>query len=239
LFFSSGGEAEGLPENYRAESLNVYTSTLTTLTWDGQEFQWQDTKILKPAYRIDSQEKLEAISSEGKSAVISAEFNNAATLQNDSCQLFVNGAIVGTQFGCKKNFTVVNWQDVTNDDQAELVITTLSGISDVDGRELSDKRCVHQRLLIYERINSQLAEIANVTGCVVQSDLYGVRTLDIDGDGQVEILAANRWLTGDPCGSAFSMISGSQPNCWYEFGHQDEIYKWNGSEFVYWGLLSE
>ena len=227
------------PLNYLLNSLSVYTSTLSTFSWDGQEFQWRDTKALEPASQVDSLEKLETISSEGQTAVITAEFNNGATNQNDSCQLHVDGVIVGTEFGCKKNFTVIDWQDVTNDDQAELVITTLSGLHDIEGRALSDKECVHQRLLIYQWNNSVLTEIANITGCVVQSDLYGVRIQDIDGDEQIEILAANRWLTDDRCFSAIIGMDGSQDNCWYQFGHQDEVYKWNGSEFVYSGLLTK
>lgn len=232
-----GDPATGLPNDYYLESLNVYTSTLSVFTWDGNTFAWQDTEILEPAISIDAQNNLEAISSEGQTAVISAEFNNAPTYQNDTCQLFVDETIVGAEFDCKHNFTTVSWQDIVGDSQEELVIITLSGSRDEFGNRLSDKDCVHQRLLAYQQIDSQLIEIANITGCVVQSDFYGVQIQDVDGDRQVEILAVDGVLTEPNCGETPYAIEGIY--CWYELGYQDEVYKWNGSEFVYSGLLSE
>ena len=237
IISSLGDPASGFPNDYYLESLNVYTSTLSVFTWDGNTFLWQDTEILEPTDNIDAQNSLEAVNNEGQTAIISAEFNGAPTYQNDSCQLIIDGTLAGTKFGCKQNFTTVYWQDITGDGQEELVIIALSGAYDEFGDHLSDKNCVHQRLLVYQQTNSQLIEIANITGCVMQSDLYGVEVQDVDGDGQVEILAVDGVLTEPNCDETPYAIEGIY--CWYELGHQDEIYKWNGSEFVYSGLLSE
>jgi hypothetical protein len=234
-----GDPTSGLPHDYYLESLNVYTSTLSVFTWDGNTFAWQDTEILEPAISIDSQSSLEALSNKGQTAIISAEFNNAPTYQNDSCQLIFDGVVAGTKFGCKQNFTTVYWQDITSDGQEELVIIVLSGANDEFGNQLSDKDCVHQRLLAYQQTNSQLIEIANITGCVMQSDLYGVQIQDVDGDGQVEILAVDGVLTEPNCDETITPYAHERIYCWYELSQQDEIYRWNGSEFVYSGLLSE
>jgi hypothetical protein len=115
----------------------------------------------------------------------------------------------------------------------------LSGANDEFGNQLSDKDCVHQRLLAYQQMNSQLIEIANITGCVMQSDLYGVQIQDVDGDGQVEILAVDGVLTEPNCDETITPYAHERIYCWYELSQQDEIYRWNGSEFVYSGLLSE
>lgn len=225
-------------DDYRVDSLNVFATTLTTFTWNGQFFELQNTEVIEPTYRIDSQTISEATNITENIAKVIVESETVSTYQNDTCQVFVDEILIGAPFGCKQNFTTVNWQDITNDGIAELTIFALSGLLNPVGEELTDKGCVHQRFIAYQWIGSQLNEIANITGCVVQSDLYGVRIEDIEGDGQVEILAADSWFTETIC-----ELPSSEPilysNCWFEWGHGDEVYKWNGIEFVYWSLLSE
>lgn len=240
LSYSGGRESEGYPPYFPLESLKVYTSTLDIFSWNGIEFEWQETRILKPAIYTDSIAVLEAQNSEGQTASITTRSNKDAGLSNDICQLAVDSVALGLPFGCKNNFTVVKWQDVIGDEQAELVVIAYSGVytnSGFEGEYLSpDKDCIHQRVIIYQQENAQFKQIANVTGCVVQSDLYGIRFQDIDEDGQVEILAASSWFTAPRCWSRILGPEGQQDNCWYEFGYQNEVYKWNGSEFIYWGV---
>jgi hypothetical protein len=127
--------------------------------------------------------------------------------------------------------------DITNDSEKEIVIITFSGKwpTDTDSNQLSDIDCVHQRLLSYQWINNTAVEIANVAGCVVQSDLYGVRMEDLEGDGQLEIIAADGWTTEPFCYESDDAYLG----CWYEFGYHNLIYRWNGSQFAPAGQLPE
>ena len=135
--------------------------------------------------------------------------------------------IVGSKFGCKPNFTVVQWQDITNDDQLEIIVTTLSAdkSQDVSPSEdlLNEEGCLNQRLLAYQWSQDNIREIANIAGCVVQADLYGVQLKDWDDDGQLEILAADQ-LT-DPA---------TYYSSWSEPIVEDRIYKWSGVEFTFW-----
>lgn len=242
LSYSGGRKVEDFPPFYPLESLKIYTSTLDIFTWNGTEFAWQETQVVSPATYIDSLAVLEATSSEGKIASITTRSNDDAGHLNDICQLFIDGNVLGLEFGCKENFTAVTWQDVTSDGQEELVVVTYSGTYTDTGFagevEYPGKDCVHQRAIIYQQAGPQMQEIADVTGCVVRSDLYGVRFEDIDADGQVEILAASGQIIGSRCFSAIS-TGPTQESCWWEVGYQNEVYKWNGLEFAYWELLPE
>ncbi len=225
---------EGFAEQYfLLDSLKIFTTTLESYSWNGDTFEVQDKQIIQPYQEIASQAVLEATSQNGQTASISTQFNNSAEGKNDICQLYIDNDAVGAPFGCKRNFTVVSWQDITGDKNEELVISALSGLYYGEEVNLPSKDCFYQRLLAYQQESTQFTEIANITGCVVQSSLYGVRIDDIDGDGQVEILAANGEFTAPRCFSAIPFAgSEDQGNCWYELGHQDEIYEWNGDKFV-------
>ncbi len=245
LAYESGRKVEGFPEFSPIESLKIFTSTKDIFVWNGSRYEWQETEILTPSITIDSQNGLEAINAEGTLATVTFKNNNDAGLNNDICQLNVDGQKIGLEFGCKYNFTQLEWQDVTGDGKEELVIIAYSGVymdTGFDGQvDFPDKDCIHQRMIIYQQIDSELEKIGDVTGCVVESNLYGVRFEDIDDNEQVEILAADGWFTDSRCSSRFS-ASGpeeKQKNCWYELGYQNEVYMWNGSEFVYSGLLDE
>ena len=69
-------------------------------------------------------------------------------------------------------------------------------------------------------------EIANIVGCVVQPDMFGIAIEDIDGDQQVEIVAGGELLKypDSPCLGNF---------CWYKLNNENEIYRWDGKEFIY------
>lgn len=226
-------------------TLKIYTSTLESYVWNGSHYELQDSENLAPMQIIEPQSVLEKRLDNTIIATMSVRSNNDAGLLNDICQLFVNEQKVGLEFGCKEDFISLDWQDVTGDGLEELVVIAYSNAYTNIGFEGEgygwDKDCIHQRIIIFQQYNSDFRLIANVTGCVVESDLYGVRFEDVDHDGQVEILAANSWLTGDRGFSTLSLSApeGKQENRWYELGYQNEVYRWNGSQFVYAGLLEE
>jgi hypothetical protein len=159
-----------------------------------------------------------ATNSFGTQASITATDNGWAGDFNYNCQLHINGEDVGQPFGCR-NFVTLSWQDITGDGDVELVIIALSAFA---GVQEGEKGCYHQRLIAYQwdAQNGMGAQIANIIGCVVRSDLFGVRLEDLDSDGVQEIIAAGEWFTPEVDG-------------WFEFNDKDDIYRWNGSEYVY------
>ena len=192
-------------------SLYTYPSKLLIYTWSGNQFELTDEKIISLESRINSMSSLAATSSAGANAKIVAKPNNIPGSRNDFCQLIINGHEVGKQFGCRDSFTTVEWRDITGDGAEEVVVIAYSaGFPYDDGwNTLSDEVCMHQRLIAYQSDGSNNTEIANVAGCVIQKDLYGVRLEDYDGDGIPEIFAA-------PNGDL-----------------NNRAYKWNGKKFVY------
>jgi len=246
LSYDSGRPLEKIPDYSTWESLKVYTSSLEIFIWNGNQYKWQETKVVSPLKTIDSQAALEATGEGGINATIAYERFDDATFDVDVCQLLVNGKETGPEFGCEHNFSQLEWLDVTGDDEEELIIRGYAGfLLDEEGaweKNPHDKECsVKQLMIILQWDQSELEAIADITGCVVESDLYGVRFEDIDFDGQTEILAANGMFTESRCSSRFSTagLEEKQENCWYELGYQNEVYKWNGSEFVFSGLLNE
>lgn len=206
------------------ESLNVFTSTLSTYSWTGSSFELSDEQIVAWAYQITSQAILTARGPSNVVATIVARPNYAAGNKNEFCELWVDDKVIGFRFGCRKNFTTVEWKDITGDQQAEIVVVAYSAAYpyDDEGNELGNENCMHQHLLAYHWSGSDATEIANVTGCVIRQDLYGVRFEDWDNDSQPEILAAD-WVSQGQCSDAVCPAN-----------LVDEIYKWNGSRFVFW-----
>jgi hypothetical protein len=221
------------------DRLVVYTTTQTIFEWNGTTFEQTDLQIFQPSYVVDAQPNLTATNDQGVKVEVRVEPNRLLGQENDVCQLYWKDQSLAPPFGCKHGLTTVQWVDITNDGEKEIVIITFSGKQPVDtkGSELSDIGCVHQRLLAYQWINDTAVEIANVAGCVVQSNLYGVKMEDLEGDGQVEIIAADGWFTASECyeSTEYSGYLG----CWYEFGYRNLIYRWNGSQFIPAGELPE
>ncbi len=196
-------------------TLEVYTSTVTVWSWTGSAFELRDSQINHLPQTIESQSQLSATRRDGLEASISWAHNHAAGNANEYCQLLLDGVPTGSYFGCRHTFTSVAWRDLTGDGVDEVVITAFSagypyGPDDL----LSDISCMHQRLIAYQVKDAEASEIANVAGCVERSDLYGVRLVDVDQDGQVDILAA-------PTGAL-----------------SNRAYKWNGQQFVLWSDVS-
>lgn len=212
-----------------SEYLKVFTTTVSTYIWNGNMFEFAKDEDIADAYEIAGDANL--IASNGTdTASVTYESNHWLGQLNDVCQLVVNKKSIGNPFGCKGNFTSVEWTDVVDSEAPEIVVHTLSGKQpyDLDYNLMADIWCMHQRYIIYQWDGENAVEIANIAGCVVQSDLYGAKLLDFDGDGQVEIVAASSWFTERDCYPEPSY------SCWYEFGYANQVYKWNGSEFVFW-----
>lgn len=216
------------------ESLTVFTSTQTIFEWTGSTYDQIDKKDTSGIYRTEEDSSLSSKNKLGDVASIEYEKVYASIYENDACQLLIDGNPVGDQFGCKYNFTSVEWQDLVGDSQDEVLVIALSGgiAVDSEGHSLpGGKRCVHQRLFIYQWNGEKAEKIADQAGCVVQADLYGVRLEDLDGDRQKEIIAADHWFDDSACNG----FTGQ--GCWYDFGFMDQVYKWDGEQFVYWGDL--
>lgn len=175
----------------RLDTLRIYTSTLTLWSWTGAAFERQEPQIIHQAQVIDSQSRLSATNRDGVEVSVSWAHNHAAGNANEYCQLQVGGVVLGPYFGCRHDFTTVAWQDLTGDGLEDVVLTAFSAGWPVGPEDvLSDINCMHQRLIAYQWSADDAVEIANVAGCVERDDLYGVRLLDVDQDGQVDILAA-------------------------------------------------
>ncbi|RPJ55647.1 MAG: VCBS repeat-containing protein [Dehalococcoidia bacterium] len=201
---------------------NVYTETLSLYPWTGERFDLTSNNVITPAYTIQARNNLTATNETGIEVNVSSEWNKY-TNSNGVCQLSIREEAIGQPFGCKPNFTVVEWLDITNDSQPEIVVTALSADESKDvnpsGLLLSEEGCLNQRLLAYQWNEGTIKEIANIVGCVIQPDLYGVRLEDSNGDGQPEIVAAANWT--------------DSWDVWYEPKHVDRLYEWNGTEFVF------
>ena len=156
----------------------------------GAPFSWPNSSDSSNASGRAAQ--LTATNGQGAIAVVSVKNNGAADNNNDVCQLTVAGQSVGGSFGCRGNFTTVEWKDITGDGVPDIVAIAFSAGDPVDskGNSLADDHCMHQRLLASQWDGQPATPIANVAGCVMREDLYGVRLADVDGDGKLEIEAA-------------------------------------------------
>lgn len=210
------------------QSLRLYSSKLKLYTWKGDDFELIQEETIRLAQVIGVQSVLSATNATGTQAAITWQNNGSASNTNEFCQLLINNVPVGKYFGCRHKFTQVAWQDITNDQQAELVITTYSAaypygpslpFAAYGDEVLSAETCPHQKLLAYTWDGQTAVEIANVAGCVIQEDLYGVRLEDYDGDGQTEVLAARIALQEAP------------------YRIENRAYKWNGQRFVMWSEI--
>jgi hypothetical protein len=199
------------------EGLEVGPSTLSEYRWDGQEFVLSDKQTISNGYFIESQSQLQAQNRSGDIAIIDWQFNDIFNYPNDVCQLVIDEKRVGEPFGCDHDFTSVTWQDITQDDIADLVITTYSPGTPVDTEfiPLSMDRCPHQRLFAYTWEEGRATLIANIAGCVEDETLFGVRLQDFDGDGYPEIFAAS---------------NNALPR---------RAYKWDGNSFIFWSEIPE
>jgi hypothetical protein len=224
-------------EDSNPDHIHLLESGVTRYRWDGSAFvkiDYQASRLLKV---IEPKPTFKASGPDGVLAEITYEFNGYVSPANDVCQLHIAGEPVGPRFGCKRAHVSVEWKDITSDGMDEIIITAYSGPFpyDRDGTVLSDEEFPHQRLMAYQWEGDEAKIIANISGYVVQEDLYGVRLEDYDSDGQLEILAA---------GGLFSPSEGChmpeyQDECWYVLSYHNVIYEWDGERFVLNQILND
>ncbi len=199
--------------------------------WNGKTFEPTDETVVQKGYIVVASSDLEAVNSNGRQAIISVEkVESGAAYRGlrDSCQARVDDINIGEAFLCVPNYTQVKWIDLTGDGHAELVMTVFASLS--NGQEFSFHPCANQRLIVYQITENRYQLIANVAGCVVNQDFFGVCIEDMDGDGQPEIISAGHLTTpiSDDCKGGF---------CWYELRKQNDVYKWDGHQFAFWKTI--
>ncbi|MCP4422721.1 MAG: VCBS repeat-containing protein [Chloroflexi bacterium] len=207
--------------------LRVFTTTLTVFVWSGDVFEQIEEQVLADSYSVESQSVLTA-TDKLNTAIITAEpYMNDGYRPFYKCTLYVNDVIIVEPFDCYRDFTTVDWFDLTGDGQKEVIVRT----------PIFDE----QRLLAYQWNGDRATQIADVTGDIIRSDLYGVRYADVDDDGQLEILAGELHYQTDEStcktyGEPFFVKpSASEVVCWRDLTFGDLIYRWDGERFLLGG----
>ncbi|WP_420631466.1 hypothetical protein [Candidatus Leptofilum sp.] len=205
-----------------SSSHRVLTSTMKTYTWNGANFEQTSTNIVTPEFTVTSDSMLSLNSQENGSTMILSELDESDYYRPIfRCTLNHNNKAIGEPFECLPDFTKIFWQDITNDEEEELVVLA-TGLGT-------------QQLLAYEVNEQETIQIANVTGDIIRSDLFGVRLGDVDADGQIEILAGRGYATeGSDCKIYVGIFGpGESEFCWWnELNLWEEIYRWDGEQFV-------
>ena len=220
--------------------LRIDPSVEEEFIWDGSEFQLVESKQVGIPREIPDQSSLSAQNSLGIVAFVTAESTPQLVQQNDICQLYIGGMKIGPTFGCKHNFTSVEWLDVNSNGREDVVVSAFSGASS-PGTAFESEKCPHQRMFVYELSSGTYKEIAHIVGCVDDSSLFGVRIEDVDGDGQLEIasvesITKGNWIerdcTFDSWSAAYQIRENEYVNCWYvDYAPKIEIYQWDGIRF--------
>lgn len=204
----------------------VYKQEITPYTLEYKDFVSGD-KVLETFIK---QAVITATNKDGVTATIIAKgsddfYYGMHIIPIDFCELFLEGKQIGPPFACKHNFTTLEWKDITSDGQPEIIVIALAGTYTVneEGEYLSEESCFNQHLYAYQWNGTKTKNIADIVGCVIQSDLYGVRLEDFDNDGKLEILSIADW----------TVASEDNTNNWFEPEYVSEVYEWDGSKFVF------
>ncbi|MEO1664562.1 MAG: VCBS repeat-containing protein [Chloroflexota bacterium] len=139
------------------------------------------------------------------------------------CEVTVDGTRKSDFFPCAPNNTMLRQMDVDGDGSRDLVVHA-TGQPQTWGFG-TENRCAHQRMIVFNR---DWTELANITGCVVHTDSFGVTINDIDNDSQMEIVSAGGRLGNFTDCPGIGLFF-----CWYELNDQSDVYEWDGSTFVY------
>ena len=208
--------------------ITVYTETETLYALNALgHYAPQDRRILH-AIRYPNLPSMTTVSDQtGNQAVLAWKSWGAS----DTCRVELNDVPVDKPFGCHHGLSTLEWRDVDGDSQEDLLVWNYeSDYMDVQldwDKTAQDSEwsiqaasCVGQHLRIYAPHPNQPSLMADVRGCVVDPmTLYGVRLEDLDGDGQIEIVAA---------------LGGSQPGIQSGIQSGTAAYRWDGQRFVFW-----
>jgi hypothetical protein len=112
---------------------------------------------------------------------------------------------------CALNFTRLAWVDVTDDDQAELLLTTFPPDDDT-----GETGAGIQRLYVYA-VQNGLKQIAQIDGTINGVDSVGIRWRKTSG-GQIEVLAGLPLI-------AMSLVN--TPPYWPDLQRHFQVYRWD------------
>jgi hypothetical protein len=143
------------------------------------------------------------------------------------CALVVEGEQIGSEFGCKPRFSEISWENVVGDSDPELIVSAIVAPSALELLNLEpvSTECFHERFMVFKEENGDWQQIADIIGCLVDSNLSGAYLGDIEGDGQKEIVAeSGNWFYPNKCTL--------WPPCWYELDQETRVYEWDGTVFV-------
>jgi len=206
--------------------------------WNGYEYIFSHEEVASLAQDIPSNSLTYSIGPAGQIAEISILRDLYMVPHTDSCQIKLNGEILGPSFPCKHNFSRISWEDISGDLRKDLVVTVFSG-PNYGSTDDPYVPCSHQHLIAYEIHGNGARKIADVSGCSIDEDLFGVRLEDIDQDGKVEILAAGFPVDENPhdCSyfeddRVYEISPDKYETCMYsDFTRSITVYRWNGSVF--------
>lgn len=192
----SGPDFGYYPSHF-SDGIQVLTSTVTLYNWNGITFEPVDEEIVSLPRNIPSDLQTSTTNSDGTLAEVIIRQQLGLDVWMENCQLFIAGNAMAPQFPCSNKFTRVEWLDVVGDNKPEVIVTTFTGLAGgVWENYWVEDRCQSQRLLIFQSTGNTYTPIANVTGCIEESDLYGVRLEDVNGDGQYEIRSRGAYWGG-------------------------------------------
>lgn len=191
----------------------IFPTTMTEYIWNGETFEPGPEHEWRAGQVITTQSRLEATGQGNLRRATVSWSPGDPYLKDEYCQLHINEKPVGSIFGCRHQFTQVEWRDITGDSVQEVVMTAISSADPIgpDGSSIGNLSCVHQRLIVYgwDKDKEAARLLADVNGCVIQADLFGVRIKDANGDGVMEIFAAADSYSGNV-----------------------NEYRWNGERYV-------
>lgn len=212
-----------------SEKLYQDVEIIRRYVWNGEVYEFLEVELVTGPKLIDSDVRQRATGPHGVEARVRVEMDDTSPVyRNDRCEVYVSGESVSQPFGCKHNFTTVEWEDVAGDEEKEIIVKTISGDQSYIWNDLiAEKGCFHQRILVFRWDGETATQLANIVGCIRRSNLFGVRVTDYDNDGQLEILAATIW---------YQFLERNQPNGisqdYIQINQLVEIYEWDGQKFV-------